>query len=91
VRQKQRASKGTFAQRAGDTLTKIGESGILQSVGTLASGRGVAPSESPLDTMPPLPPPPPEPKMSNGAKIAIGVGVVAVLGVGIYFLTKKKK
>lgn len=27
--------------------------------------------------------------MSNGAKIGIAIGVVAILGVGIYFVTKK--
>ena len=29
--------------------------------------------------------------MSNGAKIAIGIGIAAVIGVGIYFVAKKLK
>ena len=40
------------------------------------------------DYMPP-PPPPPE-GLSSGAKIGIGVGALAVIGVIIYFVIKKK-
>lgn len=38
-----------------------------------------------------MPPPPPPPQgLSSGAKIGIGVGVLAVIGVIIYFVVKKK-
>lgn len=37
----------------------------------------------------PTPPPPPQ-GLSTGAKIGIGVGVLAVVGVIIYFVAKKK-
>jgi len=36
------------------------------------------------------PTPPPRQGLSTGAKIGIGVGVLAVVGVIIYFVTKKK-
>lgn len=37
------------------------------------------------------PPPPPPPKgMSTGAKVGIALGVIAVIGVGAYFIFKKK-
>lgn len=88
-RQAQRQSQGTFGQRAGQGIRNVAQSGLLESIATLAGGgRATAPSVD----MPPVdftPPPPPKQGLSTGAKVAIGVGVVAVLGLGIYFVTKK--
>lgn len=37
------------------------------------------------------PPPPPPKKMSTGTKVAIGLGVAAVLGLGIWLVVKKMR
>jgi hypothetical protein len=58
-------------------------SGVIQS---LRGGRPRRPASPP----PPPPPPPPPKGLSTGAKIGIAVGGVAVLGLIIYLVTKKK-
>jgi hypothetical protein len=58
-------------------------SGVIQS---LRGGRLRKPASPP----PPPPPPPPPKGLSTGAKIGIAVGGVAVLGLIVFLVTRKK-
>jgi len=93
--QKQR-SGGTFLQRVNTGVQNLRQSGILNSLGTLGQQNvgGVGDfGGMDMGGMPPPPPPPPPPPtregMSTGAKVAIGVVIASVVGVGVYFLVKK--
>ena len=41
--------------------------------------------------LPPTPPPTPDKSMSTGVKVAIGIGVAAIIGGGIFYLMKSGK
>ena len=69
-----------FLEKSGGIATALG--GILG--GTAAT----APSQ---DTAPVLPVETPKKPMSTTTKVLIGVGVAAVLGLGIYFVMKNNK
>lgn len=89
-RQNKRAvkrSQGTsFGQRLGQGLKKVADSGIVQNLLSRV-GAGAGAGAGAAD----LPPSPPEKKgMSTGAKVGIGLAIVAVIGVGAYFMIKKK-
>jgi hypothetical protein len=95
-RKADRAKKGTFLQRVSTGVQNLRQSGILDSLGTLGQQNvgGVGDfGGMDMGGMPPPPPPPPPPPtregMSTGAKVAIGVVIASVVGVGVYFLVKK--
>lgn len=72
-----------FLEKLGGAST--GLAGVLGGISQPQQESVSAPQEV-------LPPPAPEKKpLSMGAKIGIGVGIAAVLGIGAYFLMKKKK
>jgi len=75
-----------------DIYGKAKESGLLTSIENLAlqSGSGNTGNTNNTDNFPPPPPPAPENKISVTTWVLIGAGVI-VLGVGVYFLTRKKK
>ena len=89
-----RQQKGSLIDRASRGFNKAQNSGILSSVGNLLGGNqqmGMDPMMDPMmQDVTNFQQTPPRPRMSTGAKIGIGVGVVALLGVGAYFLMKKK-
>ena len=93
-RQGARRKKGSFIDRTSAGFNKLQNSGILASAGNLLGGNqqqgtGIDdPMMSDINNFQPTKPP--KSGMSTGAKIGIGVGVVALLGVGAYFLMKKK-
>ena len=97
-RKEQRAKKGTVLQRVNKGVQNLRQSGILDSLSSLGQqnvgGVGAMDMENMqmVDTTPiPLNTVPQNEGMSNGAKIAIGIGIAAVVGVGIYFVAKKLK
>lgn len=84
----QRGKDGTFLERVKGGIDKVRDSGILDSIQGVTQGRGgydapIDDSFIPVET-------PQQRGMSNAAKIAIGVGVAAILGIGIYVATRKK-
>jgi len=91
ARRKSRQAKGQgFGQKlkagAGNLLKNPFIQNVLgQKLGlNTESGGGATSSDS-------YTPEPTKKGLSTGAKVAIGVGVAALLGVGIYFATKKSK
>lgn len=86
-RKSRRAEKGSFLERAKTGLDKVRDSGILDTLQSVQQGGGYdAPIDDsfiPVDTTL-------ETGMSTTAKVAIGVGVAALLGIGIYVATRKK-
>ena len=94
-----KASGGGFLNRAADTIGNVSrgvqQSGLLDTFGQMGQGgQGDMPPmgggfDDPMMNMPPMVTPPRQ-GMSTGAKVAIGVLVAGALGVGIYFLTKRK-
>jgi hypothetical protein len=94
VRRAKRKSRQAKGQGFGQKL-KAGAQNVLknpfiqnvlgQKLGlNTESGGGATPEGS-------YTPEPTKKGLSTGVKIAIGVGVVALLGVGVYFATKKSK
>jgi hypothetical protein len=65
-------------------------SGKIKSVIDTVKGLGIGKNKGKPMPPPPPPPPPPPKGLSTGAKIGIAVGGVAVLGLIIYLVTKKK-
>tara|TARA_R110000868_G_scaffold181220_7_gene422082 strand:- start:8191 stop:8553 length:363 start_codon:yes stop_codon:yes gene_type:complete len=87
---------GKKRKRSGKLKGLIGSGkvkGFLEKTGGVATGLatllGGAPTSSQQDQLAP-PVEIPKPPMSTTTKVLIGVGVAAVLGVGIYFVMKKK-
>ena len=79
---------GAGKEKALNLFNKVKDSGLLNSLGNLLGGQGGSGSGKTIET---TYVPTPEPKgMSTQTKIFIGVGVVAVLGIGYYLITKKK-
>ncbi len=84
----QRGKDGTFLERVKGGIDKVRDSGILDTIQGVTQGRDgydapIDDSFIPVDTTT-------EKGMSTTAKIAIGVGVKANLGIGIYVATRKK-
>jgi hypothetical protein len=78
--------------KAKNIYSKAKESGLLSSLENLALGAlpgGSRQGGGLDDFIPPPPPPPPAKKISTTTWILIGAGVL-VVGVGIYFIAKKK-
>jgi hypothetical protein len=77
--------------KAKNIYGKAKESGLLTSLENLALGAfpGGSRQGGGLDDFPPPPPPPPANKISTTTWILIGAGVL-VVGVGIYFIAKRK-
>lgn len=79
-------------EKAKQLYGRAKESGLLSSLENLALGAmpgGSGTIQGGGFTDFPPPPPPPQNKISTTTWVLIGVGVLAV-GVGIYFLVKKK-
>jgi len=77
---------GAGKEKALNLFNKVKDSGLLNSLGNLLGGQGGGGKTIETTYVPT-----PEPKgMSTQTKIFIGVGVVAVLGIGYYLITKKK-
>jgi hypothetical protein len=86
-RRKRRAERKRTGNTFGDKIKKFTSSdlgkGLLGKIGGGGDGMGTSTDMS----LPPME----EPKgMSNGMKIGLIVGGVAILGIGAYFLLKKK-
>ena len=96
-RSSKRRTKGSFGDRLKRGFQSVKSSGVLDVLG--GGGRpqqdmGRPPVNEPALEMPYVPPTETidtKKGLSKTAKIAIGVGVAAVIGVGIYFLVKKKR
>lgn len=71
-----------FLDKLGGVSTALG--GVLGA----GAAAGAAPSQ---ESAPVLPVETPKKPMSTGVKIAIGVGIAAVLGLGVYFVMKSNK
>jgi hypothetical protein len=79
---------GAGKEKALNLFNKVKDSGILNSLGNLLGGQGGSSGGKTIET---AYVPTPEPKgMSTQTKVFIGVGVVTVLGIGYYLITKKK-
>lgn len=77
--------KGNLGGKAKDFVKGGGVQNLLDS---LQGGRN---QSGPAEVSPtPAPAPAKKKGLSTGAKIGIAVGVVALIGVGYYFYTKKK-
>jgi hypothetical protein len=72
-----------FLEKLGGVSTALG--GVLGAGAAAAASQDTAPVLTTEEVKPPKKP------MSTGVKIAIGVGVAAVLGLGVYFVMKSKK
>lgn len=70
-------------------LKKAKDSGFLQKAASLFLSPGQPRSSGTKSTVRYTPPT--EKGMSTGAKIAIGVSVAAIVGIGIYLAVRKKK
>lgn len=70
-----------FLEKSGGIATALG--GIL--------GGGAAAAAPSQDTAPAAPVETPKKPMSTTTKVLIGVGVAAVLGLGVYFVMKSNK
>jgi hypothetical protein len=71
-----------FLEKSGGVATAL--AGILGG-GAAAASQDSAPVLTTEEVKPPKKP------MSTGVKIAIGVGIAAVLGLGVYFVMKSNK
>jgi hypothetical protein len=89
-RRTKRQEKGSFGERLKRGIGAVANSGVLDVLGgnSNTSQDSFDPNSMPIDTY--VPPAPPKKGMSKGVKIAIGVGVVAIIGVTMYMLMKKK-
>lgn len=95
-RRARRRSNQRRGQGFGQTLERWLKNPFIQNLA--AAKLGVQPtsdapssSSSELPSSEPLPPTEEKKGMSTGVKIAIGIGVLAVIGVAVYFVIKKKK
>lgn len=86
---KKKKAKTSFGSKFKKLVGNLKDSGAVDFAKKLIDKKlaGNEP-DSPLPDMPPVE----EPKkgLSMGAKIGIGVGIAAVLGLGIYLMLKKK-
>ena len=92
-RRSRRSAKGSFGDRLSSGWNKLTNSGVLQSLGGALGGgqQGMDPGMDPSLMSPmPLTPMPQQRGMSTGAKVGIAVGVIALVGVGIYMYQKNK-
>lgn len=85
-RRKRRAERKKTGNTLGDKVKKFSQSDLGKGLlGKIGGGDGMGTSTD--MSLPPME----EPKgMSNGMKIGLVVGGVAILGIGAYFLLKKK-
>jgi len=93
---KEKKAKGYYWDKAKGVWGKAKESGLIDKLGELlglnmgGGGGGGQSSEADLvSTNAPAEDPTAKKGMSTGVKIAIGVGIVVVVGAIIYFATKK--
>jgi hypothetical protein len=88
---KKKKAKTSFGSKVKKFVGNLKDSGAVDFAKKLIDKKlaGNEPNSPPIDT--PLPPVE-EPKkgLSMGAKIGIGVGIAAVLGLSIYLMVKKK-
>jgi len=91
TRQKRRATGDTLINRVGKGLGKIADSGIVDTLLNARQGAGnYDPTYDPNLMIPPVVTD--EDKgMSTGAKVAIGILILAVVGGGAYYFLNKKK
>jgi hypothetical protein len=89
---KKRGGKLVGSGKVKGFLEKSG--GIATALGGILGGGAAAAAAPSQDTAPVVPTEEvkkPKKPMSTGVKIAIGVGVAAVLGLGVYFVMKSNK
>jgi hypothetical protein len=87
ARQKSRQKRGdTFIDRVGKGAKKLMGNPLVQG---LLGGRGNQ-GDGGGYSEPSYTPEPTKEGLSTGAKIGIGVGIIAVVGIGAYLLTRKK-
>ena len=86
---------GNFWDKLKGGIQKVSDSGILQQIGGAVQGGmqedpayGIG--DTSFEPTPIITTDPPKTGMSTGAKIGIAVGVVAVIGIGAYFVMKNK-
>ena len=72
-----------FLDKLGGVSTALG--GVLEAGTAASQSQDSAPVLTTEEVKPPKKP------MSTGVKIAIGVGIAAVLGLGVYFVMKSNK
>jgi hypothetical protein len=70
-------------------LDKLG--GVSTALGGVLGAGAAAPSQDSAPVLTTEEVKPPKKPMSTGVKIAIGVGIAAVLGLGVYFVMKSNK
>lgn len=95
-RRSKKKSGGTFWDKVKGAAGKVADSGIIQNLmagqqgqqGGFDNGMGMDPS---LMNPQPLPPANTDTGMKTGTKIAIGVGVAALIGTGVYLYMKSQK
>ena len=96
ARQKTRGNKkaagDSLGQKFGRGLGKLADSGIIDSLLNRRQGAGdIDPNYDPNLIIPPVDNSKKDEGMSIGAKVAIAVLILAVVGGGAYYLIKKKK
>ena len=88
-RANKRASGDTLINKVGKGLNRIADSGIVDSLRNLRNPQqDIVADDLPYITH--VPAPTPDKSMSTGVKVAIGIGVAAIIGGGIYNFMKKK-
>jgi hypothetical protein len=86
---------GGFIQRVNTGVQNLSQSGLLDNISNLGQqnqmGAFNTDPQNDFSQIPPIGSVNTSTGISRGGKIAIGIGVAAILGVGIYFLIKKSK
>lgn len=90
------SANGTSKKKGGKLVGSGKVKGFLEKAGGAATGLatilGGSAAAASQETAPaPAPVEAPKQGMSTTTKVIIGVGVAALLGLGVYFATKKKK
>lgn len=85
---------GTFLQKVNRGVQGLAQSGILDTLAGVGQQGGLNSGvrNTDMTSLPPMPLPPTSANngMSRNGKLAIGLVIVAALGIGVYFIVKMK-